>query len=47
MKKQYIEPGLELINIRLVADVLGPSVEPEPSIPEGGDIVDDPFGDGM
>lgn len=28
MKKFYTEPEFELVNIRLVADVLGPSREP-------------------
>lgn len=46
MKKIYIEPGLELINIRLIVDVLGPSTEPEPDIPGGGDSGDDPFENG-
>lgn len=40
MKNLYTQPDFELINIRLVADVLGPSTEPtEDEIPDhGGDF---------
>lgn len=38
MKKLYLEPELELVNIRLLADILGPSTdEPEDeSVVTGG-----------
>ncbi len=38
MKKFYTEPEIELVNITLIADVLGPS-QPEIDVPiEGGDF---------
>lgn len=38
MKKLYLDPDFEIVNIRLVADVLSPSEEtPLPSIDGGGD----------
>ena len=33
MKKFYTEPEFELVNIRLIADVLGPSIEEESEVP--------------
>ncbi len=44
MKKFYIEPEFELVNITLLADVLGPS-EPETDLPEIGDGDEDFDGD--
>ncbi len=45
MKKLYLDPDFEIVNIRLVADVLGPSDEtnhPEHGTDVGGD---EDFGD--
>ncbi len=45
MKKTYIEPEFELVNIRLIADVLGPSTyDPsEEVVPSEFAPTDDPF----
>lgn len=41
MKKMYIDPDFEIVNIRLVADVLKESKETEYPTYDGGE--DDPF----
>lgn len=48
MKKLYIEPDFELMNIRLLDDVLGTSMPTEETLPPagGGDFGDGDFDDG-
>ena len=38
MKKVYVTPDMELLKLKLTADVLGPSVESLPSESAGGEL---------
>lgn len=44
MKKLYTDPELEVLSLRLMIDVLGPSTE-EDNIPGGGTDQDDDWDD--
>lgn len=46
MKKMYIEPDFEIVNIKLVTDVLGLSAENESEVPTHDMGGDDPFENG-
>ena len=46
MKRIYSSPELEIIELNILQDVLGPS-DPEPTTPTQGGVADpDPFGFG-
>ncbi len=45
MKKAYLDPEFEFVNIRLVANVIGDSSVDESKVPIDGTTPDEDFGD--